>query len=244
MRIRVIPNALQALAAQWRQVSVGLGDVRWRVQHAWASLDWEVRNSASLENLVILAQRQAQALEEEAARLARFLDDRAVAFEQADREGMACWAQTSEAWRSFMERSIGNLGAPHIRFPDARVRSYWRLGEIFANQPSGPGVVQVEPAEAHALIHFAADEIMDRVGLGLIKDLLDVGRVPAWQAEVHRAADAWGQTVMQFGGNSPQARAAYGLYLETLVFRMPFFGEKAEALLSILKIIGRMNPAY
>lgn len=244
MRIRVTPTALQALATQCRQVVFGLGDVRLRIQYAWANLDWEVRKSGTLEALVIQAQRQAQGLEEEAARLARFLEDRADAFARADQEGVVCLAQTSVAWRAFTEQPVAHWRMSHAYFPYPRVGDYWRLGGIVGTQPLTPGVVRVEPREAHALINFTADEILDKIGLGLVKDLLDVGHVPAWQAQVNKAASAWSDAVAQFGGNSPQARTAYGVYLETLIFGMPFFGNKAEALLSILKIIGRGKPVY
>lgn len=95
MRIQVIPSNLRGLALQWQQAARELGDVLSRAQRAWSSLDWEIRRGAALEAQVIQAQRMALALQEETERLARFLQERATAFEEADSEGVGRLTQAT-----------------------------------------------------------------------------------------------------------------------------------------------------
>ncbi|MEM2461007.1 MAG: CHAP domain-containing protein [Candidatus Hadarchaeales archaeon] len=86
MRILVTPEHLSELAGQFQQVSGGLLDVGHRCQGALASLDWEVRQKAEVESEVQAAVRQAYALAEQAEALARFLQDAAHRFAEADRQ--------------------------------------------------------------------------------------------------------------------------------------------------------------
>lgn len=242
MRIRVVPSELHALAALWEQAARTLEGVGLQVQWAWNSLDWEVRQEAALEALVVQARRQALALQEEAQRLARFLEERATAFEQADREGSALLAQATSRWIA-----TGGPEAlqptPVFPFPAARTRSYLRLGSLLGLPSPRLDLLRVEPEERQALVDLSADLVVSRIEpLGTLKDVLDLARVPVWQRRVEEALRAWEAARRQFGARSPQARSAYGRYLEELIFRMPILGTGAQALLAILKILGRMHP--
>lgn len=86
MRILVTPGRLSELAGQFQQVSGGLLDVGHRCQGALASLDWEARQRAGVEGEVQAAVQQARALAERADSLARFLQDAAHRFAEADRQ--------------------------------------------------------------------------------------------------------------------------------------------------------------
>lgn len=244
MRIWVIPSELHALAALWRQVAHGLEGINLQVQRAWSSLDWEVRQEAALEALVIQARRQALALQEEAQRLARFLEERAVAFEQADQEGVTFLGQVTSAWMATSGRWIAPQSLAAFSFPAARTRSILSLGNLFGTV-SVPRreLLRLEPEEEQALVDFGVDLVVSKVEpLGLLKDLLDTARIPSWQRRVEEALRAWDMARRQFGSGSPQARSAYGRYLEELIFHMPILGTGAQALLTTLKVVDRMHP--
>ncbi len=89
MRILVTPERLEALAGQFQQASNGLMELGNRCQGALASLDWEARQKAGVEGEVQAAVRQARALAERAGELARFLQDAARRFAEADRPALS-----------------------------------------------------------------------------------------------------------------------------------------------------------
>ena len=246
MRIRVVSSELLTLSMQWRQAALSLDETRLLIQRAWSSLDWEVRQDVALEALVIQAQRQALALMEEAERLGQFLEERAAAFDQADTDGAARLSQTSGAWLASIGGSAALRSDGLTSFPTARAQGYLRLGGwLDGDEASLASLrpVRIEPQEQRALFDFALDEIVSKVGpLGLLKDGWDALHIPTWQAQVQHASVVWGNARLHYGANAPQTQAAYGNYLETMIFKMPFFGTKAEALISLLKIVGRMNP--
>lgn len=246
MRIRVIPSEMRALTAQWQQVAFSLDEVRLQIQRAWSGLDWDVRQNIALEVLVIQAQRQVMILIDEAERLGRFLDERAFAFDQADEDGSARLAQTSGAWIAALGGTAALIPDRRASFPSTRVQGYLQLGNWGGNgSASLPAIapVRIEPQEQSALFDFSVDEIVGKLGpLGLLKDGWDVLHLPAWNAQVQQSFEAWNKANINFGANSPQTQAAYGSYLETVIFKMPILGTKAEAFISFLKIVGRMNP--
>ncbi len=244
MRIRVIPSELRAMAALWQQAAQRLEEVNLQVQQAWSNLDWEVRQEAALEALIIQARRQALALQEEARRLARFLEERATAFEQADQEGVTLLSQVAGVWMAASGRWTATQPLAPLSLPAARVRSILSLGGILG-PVSAPRweLLRLEPEEGRALVDFGADMALSRVEpLGLLQDLLDTARIPSWQQRVDEALRAWEMARRQFGAGSPQAQTAYGRYLEELIFQMPVLGTGARALLAVLKIVGRMHP--
>lgn len=121
MRILVTPERLSELAGQLRQVSTSLMDVAGRCQSALASLDWEARQKAGVEGKVQLAVRQARALAERADSLARFLQDAARRFDEADRQelhvrgGTVLGATAPPPFWRFSELSLSGL--PFVTVP-------------------------------------------------------------------------------------------------------------------------------
>jgi len=246
MRILVVPETLRAQAVQLRQAALRLEELQQQVQCAWARLDWEVRGQAQVEALFTQARRQAIALQEEAERLARFVLERAAAFEEADAAGSASLAQTAAAFHA-LSATEGMVLPIAATFPAERAEGYARLGALLPGVPLTPLIrltrVPVEAEERRALLDFGADFLLSKAkSLGLLKDLLDVTQIPRWNEQVNQAVAAWEQARRQFGAQSPQAQAAYGHYFETLLFKMPFFGTPARAGIALLKILGRANP--
>lgn len=242
MRIRVIPSELRALSARWQQAARTLEEVGLQVQRAWSGLDWEICREAALEALIIQARRQALALQEQALRLARFLEERATAFEQADQEGSTLLAQVTAGWMTAMG-GPQVLQASAASFPTARASSCLLLGSLLGRASPRLDLLRLEPEERRALVDFGADLLTSRIEpLDALKDILDLARIPAWQQRVNKSLEAWEMARRQFGARSPQAQSAYGRYVEELIFRMPLLGTPAQALLAVLKIVGRMHP--
>ena len=236
---------MRALAAQWRQAAFSLNETRLQIQRAWSGLDWEVRQDVALEALVVQAQRQALALMDEAERLGRFIEDRAAAFEQADEEGLSRIAQASGMWIAEVGGMEALRPSPAFAFPSGRVHAYLGLGKVMEMGTSSLHIasVAVEPEERRALFNFATDQLLSKIGpVGALKDLLDVTSIPSWNQRVEQAFRSWNAARLQYGVNAPQPQAAYGLYIDELIFKMPFVGTGAQALLAVLKIVGRMNP--
>lgn len=245
MRIQVTPDLLRATAAQIRQSLDRLDEVSITIRRAWDGLNWEVRQEAALELQVVQAQRQAMALLEEGERLRRFLEERAAAFEEADREGVARLGQAFHRWS---EQAGGALPASlgtALLFPERRAQACLRPGTLLGADlpPPRPTRVFIEPEERRALLHYGIDVAISKIGpLGLLKDLLDLARLPGWQVRMEQAFQLYLELVTRYGAHSPQAQAAYGHYVEVLIFKMPILGSGAEALVSVLNILGRARP--
>lgn len=86
VRILVTPERLYDLSRQMAQSATELRNTEHQLGRALGGLDWEVRHQADVEGRVDAARRQALTLAEQAESLARFLSERATAFEKADAE--------------------------------------------------------------------------------------------------------------------------------------------------------------
>ncbi|HIP87468.1 MAG TPA: hypothetical protein EYH27_03415 [Anaerolineales bacterium] len=98
-RILVDPDLLYALAEQLNYVAVVLHDRQAHLSRAWSRLrtwHWEGHHRARAEWLWGQARRQFGALAEHLFSLARFLRDRAAAFEEADVIGVASIDRAAE----------------------------------------------------------------------------------------------------------------------------------------------------
>jgi hypothetical protein len=224
MRIRVVPDGLRVLATRWREMARGLDETHRVVQHAWESLDWEVRQASALEAQVVQARWMALALMEEAERLARFLEERAAAFEQADAEGTARLSQAFHQWRA----SIGNAGAlwqqPRWTFPAARIEACLRLGAIIAGRVPPVLPVWIELQEQGGLPRSRLGVRLNRAPLmGMLKDTEDALQAHSWLDRVQHAADAWAEALRRYGAEAPQTQDAYGAYMQALIFNAPFW---------------------
>jgi hypothetical protein len=238
MRIRVVPEQLREGARALNQAEADLEALHAQIQRAWASLDWEVRQEAALEAGLTQARRMLLALLEETAALRRFLESTAAAFEQADQEGASRLSSVSGRFLPALSGAAAAL-PPTMRFPTARLERLLTLGGA---PPGSASPLRLEPAEERALFDAFSELALEKAGLGWLNDLLDTARMPAWLQGTESAFRAWEQAVLRWGGHSPQAQQAYGRYLEQMVFQMPFLGRKAEALISILNMLGRAHP--
>lgn len=245
MRIRVTPDLLRAAAVQIRHSLDRLDEVSIAICRAWDGLDWEVRQEAALELQVVRARRQVMVLRDEGERLRRFLEERATAFEEADREGVACLGQ---AFHPRLEQAGGALLTSFraaLLFPEAWAQACLRPGTLLGADLLSPRPTRIfiEPQERRALLHFAVEQGISKIEpLGLLKDLLDLARLPGWQTRVEQAFRLYRESVSQYGARSPQAQDAYGHYVEVFIFQMPILGSGAEALVSVLNILGRARP--
>jgi len=98
-RIRVDPEHLYALADQLQYFASVLYDQHARLSNAWNRSriwGWEGHHRAQVESLWGYAQGQFSALAERLLGLARFLRDRAMAFEEADAAGMTSIHRAAE----------------------------------------------------------------------------------------------------------------------------------------------------
>ncbi|MGQ9468155.1 MAG: hypothetical protein ACUVSH_10945 [Anaerolineae bacterium] len=245
MRIQVTPDLLRATAVQIRQSLDRLEEVSITIRRAWDGLDWEVRQEAALELQIVQAQRQAMALQEEGERLRRFLEERAAAFEEADREGVVRLGQTFHRWSAQTGDALSRSLRTSLIFPAQRAQASLRPGTLLgADLPLvRPTRVFIEPEERRALLHYGIDVAISKIGpLGLLKDVLDLTRLPGWQARVDQAFQLYLESATRYGVHSPQAQNAYGRYVEIFIYQMPFFGTGAKALISVLNILGRARP--
>ncbi|MGQ9601024.1 MAG: WXG100 family type VII secretion target, partial [Anaerolineae bacterium] len=91
MRILVYPERLLDLSRQIGQEAAHLREIEGRLGRALGGLDWSVRQQANVDGWVYDARNRARALAERAEGIARFLVDRAQAFQQADQESYSHW---------------------------------------------------------------------------------------------------------------------------------------------------------
>jgi len=81
------------------------------------------------------------------------------------------------------------------------------------------------------MLDAGVDKLVEKSqALNLAKDLWDVVHFPEWWQKWDEAQKDWLSAQDKYGRNSPEERAAYGKYIETGVFEMPFFGSKIELL--------------
>ena len=81
--------------------------------------------------------------------------------------------------------------------------------------------------------------LLDRLGIGTIKDAWDLLFTGKHMEAMSRAFDAWQEACGKYGDNSPQAMEAMERCWDTYE-NMPILGPYIKALLDI----GRANPVY
>jgi len=87
-RIKVDPAQLGAFSVQWQQAAGELESVAGRVGSALGGLSWEARQKAGVDGQANQARSQARALAAQAGEMARYLQRKAQAFEEADGQGV------------------------------------------------------------------------------------------------------------------------------------------------------------
>jgi len=126
-RIRVDPTQLRALGAQLQQVSGELQSVEGRVGSTLGGLAWEARQKANVDGQANHARSQARALAAQAEEMARYLQRKAQAFEEADGQGVGGVGQISVAFTERVQSAPSWWG-----FPSQRVNA---LGNVLGQPP-------------------------------------------------------------------------------------------------------------
>jgi hypothetical protein len=234
------------LARQWEQLSAGLEEAAATIARASVNLDWDVRSKAGVDTSINQAKVLAAGLIDQAHETARWLDRKAGEFEASDQAGAvglnratASWAGTASPVRS---------GAPAVDFPHRVVDGYGRLGTVVGTgetPASRPAFVPPEAEDRRALFEFGVDSLVAKLEpLNIAKDLWDMIHIQKWQDQWSMAFANYQVMRSNYGPNALETRAAYGAYLDTAIFGMPFWGTKLRAVVAVLKILGQQNPVY
>ncbi len=238
--IKVDPARLRAFSTQLKQAAGDLQGIEGRVGSALSGLDWEVRQKVGVDGQVNYARSQARALADQAAEMARYLERKAQMFEDADKQGVNDLGQVMSALAA-ARRQVTQAPYSSVRTLRAKVDSYLRLGGSGRDVDIVP--VPRPPDGRRALFDIGLDAILKKLEpFNLVKDLWDMAHVGDWQHKWDQALQLYQNMILQYGRNSPEAQAAYQVYLETAIFEMPFFGSKIEGLLWLLNATAR--PVY
>lgn len=128
MRIIVNPDELRYLAQQLRGASSELRGVGTRIGSALSALDWEARQKAGVDAQVNQARGRANALASQAEELARYLDHKAQAFQEADQHGVCAMGQIASQFAGF-QRWMPSSGA-FYDFPTIDASAQLKMGAI------------------------------------------------------------------------------------------------------------------
>jgi surface antigen len=93
-----------------------------RVSGALGALDWEARQKAGVDAQVNDARRRAAALASQAETMARYLMNKAQAFEEADKAGVAAVSGVATTWQSWQE----NYRAASPELDSVRNSQWWQ----------------------------------------------------------------------------------------------------------------------
>jgi len=128
-RILVRPDRLRAFGAQLQQSSGDLRGVEGRVGSALGGLSWEARQKAGVDGQVSQARSQARVLAAQAEEMARYLQRKAQAFEEADGQGVGGVGQVFGAFTEWVQGTPSWWG-----FPSQQVNAWWNLGGVLGEQ--------------------------------------------------------------------------------------------------------------
>ncbi len=229
-RILVVPENLRSLSSQLHQAAQELNAISSRVGGTLVGLDWETRQKAGVDGQVNDTRSRAGALANQAETLARYLANKAQAFEQADAQGVTDLETIIGRYPlpQFVpsppsEPQRANDQLPPLPSPDLRARSELErlLNTVMALKPVG------------------LELLLDRLGIGTIKDVFELTQVQTYMREMDQARDAWSEARLQYGIESVQASEARENYYDTYS-NMPILGPFIKAALDM----GRANPVY
>lgn len=119
-RILIDPDRLRLLSAQLQQIVGDLQGVEGRFGGALGQLNWEARQKANVDGQTRHARGQARALMGQAEEMARYLERKALAFEETDGQGsnglgqvrdtFRRWLASVPSWWSFPSHQVNALG--------------------------------------------------------------------------------------------------------------------------------------
>lgn len=137
-RIRVDPDTLRALSAEWQRKAGEIQSAAGRAGGALAGLDWEARQAAGADGEWGRARSLASNLAAEAERMARYLASKAQTFDEADRGGSAvmgsvlgAFTDAQKAWSGWWSQMNGVMS-----FPQSFVQQILKLGSQLGQAPA------------------------------------------------------------------------------------------------------------
>lgn len=229
-RIIVVPESLRSLSSQLQRAGQEINAISSRVSGALGGLDWEARQKAGVDSQANDARSRASALASQAEALARYLANKAQAFEQADAQSTAD-----------LDSVIRQYPVP-ILIPTPTPAPNQDNTQSFAPpSPDTPARSELERLlnTVLALKPVGLDLLLKKLGVDTIKDIFDLTQTQKYMDEMDRARDAWSAARLQYGSDSPQASDAQEKYYDTYG-NMPILGPYIKALLDM----GRANPVY
>jgi|GEM_PF-1188050 len=136
-RIIVQPEHLRSLAAQCRRQVDDLRSILGNLSAGLGGLDWQVRESAGVDGRWQVARGRGYGLAEQAEALARYLDRKAGAFDEADNTGAAAVGQVAGAFTVAQQQWSGwwQQIQPALSFPHDWLIQLARLGQGIVNAP-------------------------------------------------------------------------------------------------------------
>ncbi len=108
-RITVRPDALRSTAARLSQAAREFDMLSQRTGSSLSSLDWEVQIRAQIQGDASSALTGLRRLSEQIDQLGRFLQKKAEAFDDADRQGVEGVGSVSSSWRQKLRDLSANL---------------------------------------------------------------------------------------------------------------------------------------
>lgn len=229
-RIIVVPETLRSLSSQLQRAAQEINAVSGRVSGALGGLDWETRQKASVDGQVNDARGRASTLASQAETMARYLANKAQAFEQAD---MQSTADLDSVIRQYPVPVPIPVPTPAPNQEDAQ--------SFPLPSPDTPARSELERLlnTLWALKPVVLDLLLKKLGLDTIKDVFDLTQIQKHMDEMDRAREAWLEARLQYGSDSPQAIEAREKYYDTYG-NMPILGPFIKAALDM----GRANPVY
>lgn len=204
-RITVIPERLRSLSTQLSQTAQELTALEGRLNSTMSGLDWEARQKAGIDNEVAQIRSQGRALAERAAGLARYVADKAEAFETADR-------QSASALDDLIKQHPTPAPAPvpTPAPPIGRVHV-----PALPTRPNAPTMAQLGRTVL-ALHPLVTDAMATALGLEPAKFAYDYGQAVA-------AYEHWAQLADK-QPNSPETEAALNEFYKQFVAGVPGVG--------------------
>lgn len=157
VKILVNPESLKALSSQLQRTAGDVRALEGRLSNVLASLEWEVRQKAGVESRWHNARSSARTITQRLEEMARFLNTKARAFQDADRQGVGGMDQIIGAYTTAIREWIMSPYGRINSYPQGIIDDLLRLGllgafvavptaAVFALPALIPGIVnQIQP---------------------------------------------------------------------------------------------------